>query len=497
MQPTPKPIKRRVIFVLIVILALVFLYWVYNTSVIQVTVVNGQDGTPITYSLLKQPAKQAGADTSSKNSLKKLVAHGNYEVEVKQGNSSYFTAIKARGFLRKTTVSASLQSQSSREFVGNNPRSCMDYVGGQLVSYTCGDFYSNVFTHVPATATTPTYTLVNSQTKIFGYLRGMVNTPEGTLALVQPANAENSSSHYTLYRVNKSLASLQKTNLPELAISQVYQIRPFMNGFVIYDSSFSQILYYTSSGSKPQTIKMRQPGGGLSAKAIFFDSTAARIMTLFSNGKTESRAVVEQGGQSQTYSFKQNYSSGGFCGSQSLCLIGANQHMDIYALSGQTASFSYSLTGVQAIQQINNVFLIINRDGVIRFDAASRSGAFDLAFGSYRYCGFQPGTSSTYLLCLINSKGDRVALRVDETIADADSIDQQVAQLLTMPEVSGVSAYGKYVYISPNLGQLQHISGGGLGYNSEEIQAVNSEIKADIKRVGIDTSHYKVINPYD
>jgi hypothetical protein len=275
-----------------------------------------------------------------------------------------------------------------------------------------------------------------------------------------------------------------------------------MDGFIVYDSSFSHAVYYASLSSMPQNISLDKPKGkNLSAFSIVFGPGSNKTLALYSSasngGRGSSEAIVGQNNNFQHYTLPKRYVSADFCGSQ-ICLLDGSKTLDVYSLSGSKAKLSFSLSGVQAIKNIGDSFLVVNQNGVINFDTASRTGYFEYSLGDYKFCGLQQNTATAYLLCVINNKGNKAALRIDETTTDKGSIDKKVAQLQKRTEINIVSIYKNYIYISPNLGPLTYqASISGFGYDPSTQKRVNEEIRTDITNAGIDINTYRVINPYD
>ena len=497
----PRFMRKRVYLLIASVVLLFVLFEIYNTSFIKIVVNNQQQNTGISYTFINQAGKTISKIKSSQNVINKRLPRGRYEVEITQSDKSYTVATQTHGLFSTVTLNANLQQEKTRAFVGNNPAPCMSYVGGVLVSYTCGGSYLSAKIHVPATANTPTYAVAISGYSVNGNIEGGANTKEGALVLVRSASDESGGSYF-IYQVDSGFHPLSSIRLAGLSTGKTPYMVAHKDGFIVYDGSFSQAAYYASLSSAPQNIPLGKPEEkNLSASSIAFDPGSTKALALYSsagNGaKGSSEAIVGQNNNFQHYTFRQRYVSADFCGTQ-ICLLGSSKTLDVYSLSGSKAKLSFSLSGVQAIKNIGSSFLAVNQNGVINFDTASRTGYFEYSFGDYKFCGLQQDTASAYLLCVINNKGNKAALRIDGMTANKDSIDKKVAQLQKRTEINIVSIYGNYIYISPNLGQLAYQpSIGGYGYDPATQKKVAGEINADIKNVGIDTSVYTVINPYN
>jgi hypothetical protein len=88
-----------------------------------------------------------------------------------------------------------------------------------------------------------------------------------------------------------------------------------------------------------------------------------------------------------------------------------------------------------------------------------------------------------------------VALRIDNNSNNSDSIDKKVAEIQKLSEVSDVSAYGKYIYVVPDLGEPTYIQSlGEFGYNPIAVKSINDVINNKIDKLGIDKNNYSVIS---
>lgn len=472
--------------------------WFYRTSFIEVNVTNGGN-SPLTYVFRDERTGKSGQVESSSSQIKRRLPKGNYEVEVRQDTKSYVAVVKTKGFLGKVTIRATLSPESKRAFIGNNPSSCMAFSGIELVSYTCGDMFKNVRVHVPATATSPTFVTSLARSAISGQVYQIVDSSSGLYALVK-------SGGYYLYRLDGKLNVLDTIVLSNLSSDKQYSMKPSGQGFMIYDSSLDNAFIYSGMDSSPRHIKLNKPARA-DLEPIFMDSLDGNFLSIYSNetdadsntGREPhiSDLVISLHGQVSDYKFKQSYITGQFCGNYQVCLLGDSK-MDVYYVGGQKPVLQFSMGGVSSIDRVGTSTLIVNKTGILNLDIAKRSGYYEYTFGGYKFNTLQPSVNGGYILNLTNDKLQAVALLINPASPNKDNIDKKIVQLHNRPEVSSVSIYGKYIYISPNLGQPSYqASIGGYGYDPQTIRQVNDQLNTDIKRIGIDTTVYKIINLYD
>lgn len=491
----------------LVVVTLIALLWFVNHASVEINVSN-PSGSSINYSFIDQDS--GTTKTSLKSNapkIKKTIASGRYQVVVQQGSNSFVSFIKTKRFLGKTVVTASLQAEKSRQFVGNNPQACMNLVKSLLVSYTCRDTYNNVKIHVPAISGQPTYATANTDKNASGTIEGIINATEGNLALIYtPANpdAKTAASH-SIYRLNGSatLTSTKARALTELNTDKTYSIKPYKSGFVVYDDAFEQIMYYASTGTAAISVDIPKPETkGFSATTL--NTSGDSITVTYSNnigGDTDASpkggpkivVAVYKDGHAGQFTFDGQYAGVRACGNQKLCLL-KDKTLEIQDISHKKLSKLFSIPNVSGLESLGSDLLAINDSGVLHLNIDSAAGFMEYSFGSYKYCGLQVDDNG-YLLCLTNSKGKNVALHLDQGAASNDSIDKKVAELEKLPEVKNVSAYRQYVFISPNLGDLVYNNSlQAFDYNPVIKKSVGNTINQTIDKIGIDRNAYTIIN---
>ena len=136
--------------------------------------------------------------------------------------------------------------------------------------------------------------------------------------------------------------------------------------------------------------------------------------------------------------------------------------------------------------------MVVNSKGVLNFDPVKREGFYELATGGYSFDSLTPGSNS-FVIGLTNNAKRKIALRVDQTKQNTDSIDKKVSELQRMAEVLFVSTYGNYIYVSANLGDLVYDPATGSYVYSQEVKkVVEAKINAEIDRLGIDRKIYTI-----
>lgn len=495
---TPRRLRRILIFTVIVVLSLFTLYWLYSHAYVEVTLANSASGD-VSYSLTNQKTQKTTTFTSAASTINKLIPKGSYELLAQQNQTSYYSVIQAHGFLRKTSIQAHLQSEHIRRFVGNNPGNCMYYVNQILSSSNCGDSFASLNVHVPATQNQPTLVQKN-QSNIDGNVEGIIKTNEGSLVLLQQVGG----GVHTIYNLKNNLILGNGHALSELDTNKSYSVHNYKTGFVVYDSSSEQFLYYTSTSAKPTTITIN---GSLDKSfepyAMSVDDSS--IAVAYTNipdttegpkvKKSKTEIVVYDGTNTRQFSFNKQYGSVSSCGQNRLCLL-ANKQLEVYDIAGDKQVPKFSLSSVEAIENSTKGLLVVKEKGVLQLNATNGDGFMSYSFGDYAFCGIQVDPDAqAYTLCLTNNKQKKVALHIDQNIDNIDNIDKKIAELLKSSDISDVSIYDKYIFISPQLGDLVFDESlQSFDYDPGVKKTVNAAIGQQITTLGIDKTKYQIIN---
>ena len=496
-------LKRRLTLLGVALLVLVVSMWLLSHSSIEVTI-SGSPNVSATYSFIDQTSGKTTVEIKSSSSrIKKTVRKGSYQVVVQRGNSSFSSFIQTKRFLGKTTVFADLQTEKSRKFAGDNPQACMNLVDNTLISYICDYIYANIKVHLPATASSPTFTLPNPDKTIFGNIEGIVTTAEGTIALVNNHVSENSA--HTIYKLSATpnLSSKVVSILGDLNQEKTYSMKPYKTGFLVYDDSLEEIFYYSSASAKPERVAITRPED-TALKPNSLSISENTIVLTFSNSlggddigqgaeQPELAVAIYESPQTNQFTFKGEFADVRACGNKQLCLL-KNKTVDIYDISQKKPRKLFSVPGVNSIESAGQDLLAINDLGIFQIDLGKRSGYMQYDFGDYHYCGLQR-QADNYLVCVRDEKGDSVALYVDRTTSDTDSIDKKIVELAKLSEIKKISAQGKYIFISPDLGKLVYNDSLQIfDYDPTTKKSVNDAINQKINSLGIDRNIYTIIN---
>ena len=496
--------KKRLILSIVVFLILFGLLWLSRHSFIQIIPASNNTGE-VVYSLKNQSSGKTTIIKSS-GTVKKLVRKGSYEILAAQNEKSYFSVVETGWFLGKTAIQPKLAEEKARNFIGDGPASCMHVIDGVFASLTCGDLFSEFKLHVPATTQQPTYTLKSSSTLENGIVEGLVNTSKGSVLILKSMYGVD----HTAYLVNSDLELSRETVLEKLDSDKSYAVQSYKSGFLVYDSQFSQFLYYKSLGSAPTLLNIKPPSDDellpaslkVQGDNIVVVYTNAPIGDTDESGqdteddreapkKIKTVVTVTKDGQSKQYEFNKQLFYAMLCGTQKICLI-IEGSLQVYDISGKKPSRSFSVKDVKAIETIDGSLLIVTNSGVLELNADTGEGYLQYSFGNRTYCGVG-GLGDSYVLCLENEAQRTAALLISPGVALSDNIDKKIIELERLSEIKNVSIYGKYIYISPDFGEVTYqTSLGEFGYNPDILKQTVAKINQEVDKLNIDRDKYKI-----
>ncbi len=502
--------KRNWIVAVLLIIFVVVVSYVSGTGILTVSL-SGSTTKELATNLTNQDSGKS-SEIKTSSSFSKYLPKSSYEIFSKDTSGSFFAVAKTKGFLQKTAVDGKLVQEKSRAFIGNNPRTCSYYVGGTLYSYYCNDSFTNVVMHVPATASLATYISKNTKIGVDGSVEGTANLGGKTYLLLRsPATEGTSKPTHTAYSAGSNFSLINPIPLKDLDNSAVYEIATFQDGFLVYNAPKNDYWYYGQGFSNPRHLQV--PGlkdPSLKRPLVGFNKTTLVITRSnksdFENhdnpnnkiGKVKTQVDIYENGAFKTVVFDQkldNFFTGlEPCGQDLICMI-SNKKLYVYDISGDNAKLSYGVNGVDYIYTAANQTLLIRDKDILNFNAATANGYVEYSFGSYGYCGLQRDTDNGYILCVSGISGVPSALYIDRTKDNTDNIDKKVGKLGESKEVKSVSAYGKFIYIVPNLGDLVYNrSIKGYDYDPAVKKSVASKINQTVDELGMDRSSYTVIN---
>ncbi len=492
--------RRFIVFGLLFIVMAMVIWWLYGRGRLQLD--SAQNNTDVTYYV---SGNSNGLQQTTKPGTK-ILRSGRYTVLAVDGDKSYWTSVVVGHFLSKTTPKIALEAERSRSFVGNNPASCAEIINAVLVSHTCGGTADTIKVHVPASQQLPT----SARSPSNGFTRqveGIINTKGGPLYVRKQLESIGLPSAHSALSLNQAAGIITETGsatyLSGLKDDKTYTAVPYEDGFVMYDLTFRDVQYF--SGPKASPKKLELPSVKGVDIPIRFDADGKSLLATYSNsvGDTDgstpnpkTELVKYSNGKAKHFSLSGTYFATSLCGQQSICTIDETSGLTIYDASGGKLKKVAQVPDVSIMGRSgkDGLLFLKGRD-VIYVNTTNGYGYIAYRLGNYQLNSISPSGNGA-LLNLTNTKGTGVMLELGESAVDSP-IDKQVDVLLHSSNISDVSAYGKYLFISPNLGELEYVPASkSYGYSPEKKRKANDAVMADVKASGIDTTRFVIVNPY-
>ncbi len=473
--------------------------WLYANSFLTVSVSNG-GGKPLTYTIVNQSNNSTVTIKTNKTTLTRMVPRGEYQVSVTSDRPSGFIGIAtAKGFLRTTTLKAGLSLENDRQFVGNNPKPCVVYAFDTLLSVGCSSPIKEALVHVPATASLPTYVTKLPANNPSGITEGEIYTADGVFVLLQTDQGQR------LFKLEKDFRLSGGKIINGLNGSSLYSIALYQKGFVVYSLTAAQVITYASADAPGKTLDLGRQHpkntslvdvtpNDLGLVATYSPLGTSDYYSSTSSIKGSSEFVIFQGAGRRSITVNQPYSQAELCGRELLCAISPTKGLEVYDTSNNQTKRLYGVAGVNHIISTNGDWTVSTDQGIIRFNPVNKTGYYIYTYGDYKPCGIN-NTPSGIVACVSDSKNNTSALLINPSQPNASNIDKKVAQLVKLSYVSAVSAYKNFIYITPNLGNLQYNQATNLfDYDPTIKRVVGEAINKSVTDLGIDTKTYQVIN---
>lgn len=485
--------KLIILFGLMAFAGLAF-FWYRSQSIIQVAV-SGPHSGEITYTFMGEPSQKSISLKTGDTNVSKRLPSGIYGVLVTNDERSYFSEVKTGRFFAKTSINARLAAESYRTLVGNNPDTCVFY-GIELYSYACGGTSTTINRHVPATDSLPTYKETVSIPGTEGILEGLFKTAEGTILVVRLTDVEGSAGHVA-FAVDDNLKPQGSSELRGLDNSKTYTVVNYKKGFLAYASDFSELFYYDNARSSPAKLKKPKPSDQ-SLKPVSLHINNDTISYFYSsltnteNQKPEdnkNEVIVSSGGQEKSYVFNGQASQAFACGDSLVCI---NEDGQVRIENVDSRAVSYYFSDIKTAHLDGDNLLLANDKYLLAVNPASAKGHIVYSLGSYGLCGVHVLEPGKYLLCASGSDG-RVALTVERGRENQDSIDKKIQALRQTPYITNISAYGRYIYITPELGPLVYDPAEKIYKNNPKAaEKAHAQIDKRVGELGFGTLGYKI-----
>ncbi|QQS65291.1 hypothetical protein IPO96_01925 [Candidatus Saccharibacteria bacterium] len=421
-----------------------------------------------------------------------FIPKGNYAVRVydKDNKTSLYSAVKISGFLKLSQVKGKLIREYGREVLADNPKSCINWIGGLVVSSDCGGPFAEVVLHKPAMATTPP--VAEGDRSISGDVESIFSIGGESLVLIQTANLGQSLQVIGKFSTSNNEIKFSPTaQLPWIKQSTTYVVNPYRDGFVLSSVADSSIYYYPglSALDKPQGLSIPQSTNPSLEIQSFAFSKNGEYAVLYSppideSVKQDSSEIVSSNNKQAPIVLK-NIKKIVYC-KEFLCVV-TTKGLNLYK-DGALTMFIPNIGDV--IADDSKTYLVDNL-GVLDFSLEESRGFYVYTFSGYSYR--TAAVADDGLIVSIRDEHGVLAINLNKQLGDT-SIDTKIFELRGKPYIDKVSVYKNIIYISPNLGQPTFIQSiGGLGFSNEVKSSVKSSIAKDAQ--ALDLTSFKIITP--
>ncbi|MEO7364548.1 MAG: hypothetical protein ABIV43_03520, partial [Candidatus Saccharimonadales bacterium] len=378
---------------------------------LDITINNSQGPTSI--EATNQQTGEKIQATFSGGHFRKAVRAGNYEIFVKQDARNAVTQALVSGYLSQQRVDLSLVSETGRAFVGDNPAPCQYYVEAVLLSYECSSS-GGITEHVAATTSTPTYTQVTTTASKYDDVIGITKTKQGSVIITKTTDLDSGSATQSASLLTSSFSRINQTLLKGIDGSESYTLASYKDGFVLYTYDLGTILYFSSIDAVAQPIDILPKDNSLSGRSLVANQDSL-VAVYSSSDASDNQAAKLQKSEIVTLTDKATshypvtglVSKAVFCGKYVCALSG--DVMTAYLADCQSMNPVYSISHVNGLQSSSAAAYIVTSTGVLKSSDGSLPAHYIYTFGAYKFCGLNLASGST-IVCLINSRNDKVAL---------------------------------------------------------------------------------------
>lgn len=397
-------------------------------------------------------------------STRRFVKKSNYEVRVGKDGNNGWAAITSAGWLQSQSASLSLMPEKSREFVADSPRGCM-FFDQQLLSYTCGQPSAGMYRHNQSSGDNPPgVTELFAETDLQPI--AVAGTPSGAVVLIKssPEIEEIGSGSFSFAKLKAGSFDIdgEQIFLDELDASKNYQIASYNGGIVVYDDTYTDVLFYQTPESVAVKINLPKIEGSLSASSlkasgtslvISYQSTSSKQDDSLSKQPQDTRGatvVVSKTNVVGTYYHDTAWKNTMLCGNNTLCAMepaGDKQQLAVLTIDGQKLRLDYTISNVSDVVSLTSRVLVVTRWGVIELNTETKTAQIDYTFNNYSYCGLgESSNANQYVLCVADKSGGHTLL-IDTSANFSDHIDISTTSLRAAKDINSVIVDRKNIYI--------------------------------------------------
>lgn len=525
MDSLPFNITRTKIIVTLSAIVVLFLgLWVYRQSFIDVTITPVNDAET-TVTIIDQESGEATQEAADGDHYRRRVPRGNYEVVVEQDSAGAMAIVSTGSFFSATHVELELQHQNTRTPIAHGSLPCVNETDSTLVSWECNNLLENARVHIPATADQPTY-----KRRIQGvgsWVVESVSTINGDrYALIRLEAHDDGGFLHGIYPFTNdhNIDVGGGRILNDLSSDGYYQLHSHKDGFAVLSETGESAYYYQGvSDENPETIAVPRPEStnglrmveahfGEHISVLYADELLFPPVTNNWLRSAEASTHEEEEGEPDTKEYRRasfvssndainelllppETTSATLCGAELLCAR-VSGDVVVYRVDGDETSIVGRVTGVDKLLRRGDNQLWLSRENtVVRFSPETMTGTHAFATKG-EMCGAESGSQQSLLVCARqNPGGENTIFRLDPTETTSRPIDHKLAELRSLDEVRQITAQGKFVYVSPEVGELVRDSvTGDFRYDPKRVHDAAQAIDEKVASLGLEEDGYQVIN---
>lgn len=458
----------------------------------------------LSITLTSENGKKSTFSTKA-DSVRRVVRSGRTEIQSEGTGYSSWTSVKLLGFLKYKRVYITPEPELKREFIGNNPASCALATKNILVSYDCGGDPNSLKIHTAASLTLPSYVIPVKDVPL-GTIEGVFEQPTGVevLALI----GEEDDSVQVIYNLDVNTGQLtQKSLLSKLPADKTYSVKNYSSGYLLYDSSYSSLFYYTNG----EVLSIDLPKNvAANLNPIFVNSSFETIVEGYSDVSIDDFAdapdksaitkvasntifITPKGEKTKQLSPKFLMGPAMMCGANRLCVMDVDHtdsnRLHVYDTASSDITELYTMNNIKELRVNQDDFVVLIKDNAIwSFDAEKVSAHKVYDLGDYSLCGLG-GDLPKNLVC-VQQKNQASMLRLGQ--GNDTSIDKLTSELSKKPDIVSVRVYKNIIFVLPAINKVQ--TDAGFIDDPEQAKQMDETIKSYVSELKIDTKIYTVVN---
>ncbi len=439
-------------------------------------------------------------------SVTKRVSKGGYRVSVISNEGTSVSFIKTAGFFNTTQITADIQKEGSREFIGEEPNECSLMLNNILVSYGCNGPISTIKAHLASSTTVSSYVKKYAAPDDLASIEGIVKINDtSAIAMVKRSVKQGITPPSQIF-----YELTVENNSPKLSfVSEATYLTP-QTEYKFYQQGTEFILLSTDSselytGSDLASIKPSESKGlaGIQGlKLVDYDAKdsasllhAERAKPNLSerDKKTEKTMVVITRGNedSQVVPFEgESFKKVSFCLSNSICML---DYENVLHIMDDSLAPRTKISNISQFISDGETLYLQDSIGLLRMNSDLTAGSYVYVQDKYDITSVLKIDSSKFLVN-IKGTGSSSALLIDSEVPAEVLIDKLVFDLRRAPNIKTIVPYRSIIFIVPDLGELVYNTETNLlDYDPVVVDSVRSSLTQSVIDSGIDTQLYQVV----